>query len=763
MEARKTLPNASLNHVARDPLQAAVEQLGRFVEESPVSVAMFDTRMCYMAASRRWVECYGRGYKELVGLCHYDVHPDIPERWKTVHRRALQGEVVVNDADHWVQEDGSDHWLRWAVHPWRHVSGEVGGVIITAEDVTEAVLAEQAARFREQLLREMGHMAKVGGWEFNVATGHGYWTEEIALIHEVDSRFEPSRQIGLEFYVPESRERIERALKQTIEAGIPYDLELEIITAKGNRRWVRTIAHAVWEKGLVTKVRGSMQDITERKLAEDTLRRQASLLDLAYGAVFVWKSGGTITFWSHGAETMYGYSKEYARCRNIHELLQTVSKPGLESVLASLSSEKKWEGELEHTTADGKRMQIASRMVQITQDNSTYVLETVQDITEKNSLEEKLRQSQKMEAIGRLAGGVAHDFNNLLGIILGSAELILGSSDPGRMRARAEEILKAAERGANLTRQLLAFSRKQIVEPKILNLNEKLGDLTNMLSRLVGEHIEIHSHFSPELGQVRIDPSQFEQIILNLVVNARDAMPHGGRISIETRNTDLGSHDAAAVSAPIGRCVELVVSDSGVGMDAETQGHVFEPFFTTKQGGTGLGMATVYGAVKQCGGNITVYSEPGHGTAVKVLFPRVDEPATPADSVEVLPTTATGERTILLVEDSDGLRSVTREFLQLGGYRVLEVGNGADALALARECHDPIDLLLTDVVMPGMSGPELAKSLVAVHPETHSMFMSGYTEIGIVRDGILEEGVCLISKPFSRAALLKKVRELLPG
>ena len=755
--------NNSLKQTANEALQLAIEQLGRFIEDAPVSVAMFDTDMRYVAASRRWVESYGRGHTDLVGLCHYEVHPDIPDRWKQTHQRALRGESLRNEADHWVQEDGSDHWLRWAIHPWRHLSGEIGGVILTAEDVTETVLSERAARFREQLLREMGHIAKVGGWEFDAATGQGYWTEEIALIHEVEPPFEPTRETGLQFYTPESRARIERALKEIVQTGHPYDLELEISTARGNHRWVRTIAHPIWENGRVSKVRGSMQDITERKLAEDTLRRQASLLDLAYGAVFVWRSGGTITFWSHGAETMYGYSKDCARGQNVHELLRTVSKQGLENVLECLGKNKKWEGELEHTTADGKRVQIASRMVEITQDDSTYILETAQDVTERHSLEEKLRQSQKMEAIGRLAGGVAHDFNNLLGIILGSSELIIGSSDPARMRAKAEEIVKAAERGANLTRQLLAFSRKQIVEPKILNLNEKIGDLANMLARLVGEHIDIQCQLSPDLGQVRIDPSQFEQILLNLVVNARDAMPGGGRISIETRNIDLGSHDAAAVPAPIGRCVELVVSDSGVGMDAETQGHVFEPFFTTKVGGTGLGMATVYGAVQQCGGNISVYSEPGHGTAVKVLFPRVDEPPAAPEPTPALPSAANAERTILLVEDSDSLRAVAREFLELGGYRVLEAANGDAAMALAREHHAPVDLLLTDVVMPGMSGPELAKNLQDLCPETRSLFMSGYTDSSIVRDGVLEQGVCLISKPFSRAALLQKVQELLPS
>jgi signal transduction histidine kinase len=376
--------------------------------------------------------------------------------------------------------------------------------------------------------------------------------------------------------------------------------------------------------------------------------------------------------------------------------------------------------------------------------------------------EEQLRQSQKMEAVGRLAGGVAHDFNNLLGVILGCAELLAESTDWSQVQKRAEEIRKAGQRAAELTRQLLAFSRKQMIEPKVIDLNVKISEMTDMLKRLVGEDIEIRTSLPADIGRVRADPSQIGQILMNLVVNAREAMPNGGNITIETQNVDLEEEYAGSHTSVLsGRYVMIAVSDSGIGMDAETSARIFEPFFTTKPSGTGLGLATVYGAVKQSGGNIWVYSEPGKGTTFKIYFPRVDGSVDSAGATERNAATSKGNETILLVEDSDSLREVTKEFLKIAGYNVVEARDGKDALRVARILEERIHLLLTDVVMPGMSGRELADEIQQMHPETRILFMSGYTSNVIVRRGVLDEELNLLTKPFTRSGLTQKVREML--
>jgi nitrogen-specific signal transduction histidine kinase len=402
-------------------------------------------------------------------------------------------------------------------------------------------------------------------------------------------------------------------------------------------------------------------------------------------------------------------------------------------------------------------------MVQITESERCYVLETNRDVSEKRLLEEQLRQSQKMEGIGQLAGGVAHDFNNLLGIILGSAELLAESVDLSQVRRRAGEIQKAGQRGAKLTKELLAFSRKQVLELRVTDVNAKVSGITDMLMRVAGESIEVRTSLAANLGKIRADASQIEEILVNLVVNAREAMPNGGKITIETQNIDLEEAYVSAHSSVLpGRYVMIGVSDSGVGMDAETLAHVFEPFVTTKTSGTGLGLAMVYGAVKQSGGNIWAYSEPGKGTTFKVYFGRVDGAAERAGGGEYnTVATLKGTETILLVEDSDSLREVTKEFLQFAGYNVVEARNGNDAVQVARSHEPAIHLLLTDVVMPGMSGRESADEIKRIHPETRILFMSGYTSNAIDHRGVLDEGVSLLSKPFTRSDLMQRVHEIL--
>ena len=384
---------------------------------------------------------------------------------------------------------------------------------------------------------------------------------------------------------------------------------------------------------------------------------------------------------------------------------------------------------------------------------------------EKEKLRAQLQQAMKMEAVGRLAGGVAHDFNNLLTAIMGNvslAKMKLSPTDPvGGLLGEAN---KAAESAASLTQQLLAFSRKQIIKPKALDLNILIADMKKMLFRLIGENIDLKTFPGEDLGAVKVDAGQFEQILVNLAVNARDAMPEGGKLLIETANVDLD--EAYRVSHPYvrpGRFVMLAVSDTGHGMSAEVKRQSFEPFFTTKPKGTGtgLGLSTIYGVVKQANGSIEVYSEVGKGTTFKIYLPRVEgeaaRPKEPSPPMELLG----GSETVLLVEDEEIVRNLGVRILAGLGYRVMHAGNGDDALELAREHGERIDLLLTDVVMPGMSGRELANRLTPIHPETRVLFTSGYTDNAIVHHGVLDEGVSFIGKPYSHSALARKVREVL--
>ncbi len=389
-----------------------------------------------------------------------------------------------------------------------------------------------------------------------------------------------------------------------------------------------------------------------------------------------------------------------------------------------------------------------------------------EDVTERRALEQQLRQSQKMEAVGRLAGGIAHDFNNLLMVISGYSEFLLDRLGPDpALRGPAQEIAGAAQRASSLTRQLLAFSRKQMMAPKILDLNEVITENLKMLTRVIGEDIDLVMVPAATLGAVRADAGQIDQVIMNLAVNARDAMPSGGKLTIETSNVSL-DEEYSRFHAPLrpGDYVMLTISDTGMGMDSETQSHIFEPFFTTKgTKGTGLGLSTVYGIIKQSGGYIWVYSESGKGTTFKIYLPRVPERAESPAVVSTAESVATepGTETILLVEDEANLRYLARQFLEKQGYRVIEAADGAVAMQIAVAHEGMIHLLLTDVIMPGMNGRELAQRVSEIRPNTKVLYMSGYTENVIGHNGTLDAGVRLLQKPFTLRELKSKVREVL--
>jgi signal transduction histidine kinase len=386
-------------------------------------------------------------------------------------------------------------------------------------------------------------------------------------------------------------------------------------------------------------------------------------------------------------------------------------------------------------------------------------------ISEREKAEERLRQAQKMEAIGSLAGGVAHDFNNMLSVILGYTDLNIAGLEPGdRLRSDLEEIKRAGERARELTRQLLAFSRKQILEPKIIDLNQILFGMEKMLRRLLGEGIELSLLSFKKLGKIKADPGQLEQVVMNLCVNAKDAMPTGGKLCLETTNATLDRSYADLHPEVVpGPYVLLAVTDTGVGMDPEVGARIFEPFFTTKEKGlgTGLGLATVFGIVRQSGGHIWVYSEPGRGTTFKVYFPCYEQVVETTAPASVVVPASGGSETILLVEDDEQVRTLARTVLGRNGYNVLEAQNPGEAIIVFEKYPAKIHLLLTDVVMPRMTGKELVDRLAPQRPQMKVLFMSGYTDNSIVHHGVLDAGIAFLQKPITPDTLLRKVREVL--
>ena len=572
---------------------------------------------------------------------------------------------------------------------------------------------------------------------------------------------------------PEDRARVVAAAEEARGTGEGKTLQYRIRHKDGTWRVLESTSSVIrGGDGAPEMLVIVNRDVTVRKQAEAALQlSEMSFRSVVEGApygIFRATVGGRLVRVNSSLGQMLGY-------RNQAELLDATlgecvfRSPAdfhrLAELLNRVDEFKDVEMEWKRKDDSPITVRCSGRRVKGAEENSTYFEVFVEDITERRLLERQLRMAAKMEAVGRLSGGIAHDFNNLLGVVIGYSQMLKRKMDhQSPLHEYVEEIEKAGQRATSLTRQLLAFSRQQILSPTVLDLNELVADMAKMLPRLIGEDISVGTELDPAIGKVKADQGQVEQVVMNLAVNARDAMPSGGRLTVKTANIGLDEIYARHhPGAKPGKYVMLSVTDSGIGMTSETLMHIFEPFFTTKEvgKGTGLGLATVYGVVKQSGGYIWVDSEPGNGSCFQIFLPRVDEAVTRLVEEATPSSTFRGDETILVAEDAEPLRKLARSILEGHGFQVLTASSGEEAMQVASNFQGKIHLLLTDIVMPGMNGRVLGENLLGKHPGMKVLYMSGYTDSFIAGHGVLEEGTHLLHKPFTEEILIAKVSEVL--
>jgi PAS domain S-box-containing protein len=637
-------------------------------------------------------------------------------------------------------------------------------------DQQSAARSLDAVRESEERLRLALAAADQGLYDLNVQTGEAVVSPEYARMLGYDpARFHETNAAWRERLHPDDLGPVSQVYEDYVAGRLDeYRVEFRQRTRHGGWKWILSLGKLVSRSadGRPLRMLGTHTDITARKQAEAELQLQSAALNAAANAIVITDRDGTIVWVNPAFTALSGYPPEEAIGQNPRTLLKSgVHDPSLYADLwQTLLAGKVWSGEMTNRRRDGSRY-IEEQTITPVKDSRgeiTHFIAIKRDLTRQHELEAQFLQAQKMETVGRLAGGVAHDFNNLLTVINGTAELVsmqLRENDP--LQADVLQIRSAGERAASLTRQLLAFSRKQIVNPAIFDLHEVVADMQPMLRRLIGEDIELLVRSSPGVA-VQADPGHVEQLMMNLVVNARDAMPMGGRLTIDVQGVEVDEAQASAqASMRPGRYVRLAVGDTGVGMDEAARLRIFEPFFTTKPAGhgTGLGLATVYGIVKQSGGTIGVSSEPGTGTTFTIWLPRVE--ATASTVRRKATALVRGAETILVVEDEEALLQLATRILRQAGYTVLTASTGESALPLLQGHAGPIDLMLTDVVLPGISGRELADRAASARPGIRVLFTSGYTDDAILRRGLSNNASQFLGKPYTVDELTRQVREVL--
>ena len=710
-------------------------------------------------------------YSEWVGF-HSNGAPYTSLEWPLA-RTVTTRESVRSEEIRIQRGDGTDGFIRMSSAPVVDANGKVVAAVAIVVDVTDQRKAERAVKSTDERLRFVAKATTDVIWDWDIKTNALVWNDSVETVFgHKQNQIYPEIQWWYDHLHPEDRERVMAGLHAVLEhSGTNWSDQYRYQRADGTYASVMDRGYVARDHtGVALRMIGAMTDVTERTRSEAAIRFQAQLLNAVQQAVVATDPEGIVIFWNKFAENLYGWTAEESVGKMIDELTPSPFYRDHGAAIAGRGAAgESWTGEFLVQGKLGKAFPALLTSSPVL-DERGRVLGFVGvsiDLTERRNLEEQFRQSQKMDAVGRLAGGIAHDFNNLLTVIRLNTEIILDSFDATDPRSEdVKQIKSAAERASTLTRQLLAFSRKQILQPRVLDMNSVVGTVEPMLRRLIGEDITITSHCGAR-GYVVADPGQLEQILVNLVVNARDAMPQGGRISIETKNVEL-DENYTSEHAPVvaGRYVMLAVTDTGIGMNADTKEHAFDPFFTTKDPGkgTGLGLATVYGIVKQSGGYVWIYSEPARGTALKLYFPEVSAAAAFGATPEYQPAAKTpnrGSETILLVEDEEAVRGLACRILERQGYRVIPAQHGRDAMEIATKEAGQIDLVLTDVVMPGMNGRGLVERLAGIRPAIKSLYMSGYTDDDIIRRGFIEPSKSFLQKPFTSEALLATVRKVL--
>ena len=764
---------------AQDALRASEERYRRIVETTNEGIATIDTEGKITFVNGRLSEMLGYPAGELLGKRSSHLEREAA-RANTVARveRSRQGSSEETELA-FVRKDGSEVWTLLKTSPIHDTNGTFVGTLVMITDRTHHKQAEEArhlaveaVRTSEAEFRLLAEAMPQIVWITRPDGANVYfnrrWMDYTGLTLEEslgDGWTKP--------FHPDDKPVAWQAWQNATATGGTYSIECRLRGADATYRWWLIRGVPVKNaSGTILKWFGTCTDIDALKQGEVRLRDSEGLLRIAGRAARL--GGWTVSL----PDLRVTWSDEVCA---IHEV-PPGTEPSLAQAIAAYAPEfretirEKFEAcvrdgtpydlELQIVTATNRRVWVRTigNAERSASGAVTSLRGAFQDIDDRRKLQEQFRQAQKMEAVGRLAAGVAHDFNNLLSVVLCFSELAIDALKPGDpLRADIEEIRKAGNRATALTGQLLAFSRQQVLEPRVVDLNDIVGAMKPMLSRLLGEDIELTVLSPRPVGRVLVDPSQVEQVVMNFAVNARDAMPNGGMLTIETSNVTLDeAYVGKPAEVPPGRFVMLAVTDSGVGMTEATRARIFEPFFTTKEKGkgTGLGLATVFGIVQQSGGYVSVYSEPNHGTTFKVYLPRTDRIAEVSYS-NAPATTLNGSETILLVEDEEQVRTVACAILRRHGYKVLETSNGGEAYLVSSDFPSAIDLLLTDVVMPRMSGRRLAEQLAPERPKMRVLFASGYTDDAIIHHGVLEAGVAFLHKPFTPQALLRKVRDVL--
>ncbi|MDB5340715.1 MAG: Blue-light-activated protein [Planctomycetaceae bacterium] len=751
----------------QDALEFIVNVLQSSTDHSIITQGIDGTIILWNEGARR---LYGYSGEEILGRATFEILY-LPEEFAAGRPRAIQQEVLRQGK--WeglltqVRKDREQITVRAVVTPCHDSSGGHIGYVVISNAVTKEAPALQSEDEFGGLLDSVPEAIIILNPDGQIAIVNSQ-TEELFKYSREQLPGKPIVLLLPEFFT--------HNVTNEHSSSLANRLELAAVRADGSKfRVEMTVTRTeLLGKAMFT---ACLRDIAERKHLEDEFHRlkQRLLNVVASPSILLSLSVAVdqdqrITWASDSLLDVLGYAPTEALGQEWW--LANVHPDDRDDVIAQFQTNllklerSTYEYRFRHSDGNYRWTRCELRVIHDEAGQPAEAVGSWTDITERKHLEDQVLQAQKMEAVGRLAGGVAHDFNNLLTVINGCSELVLDQlpvADP--LRELMREIVTAGDRAASLTRQLLTFSRKAIIEPKVLDLKALVADMGRMLSRILGEDIQLTVISDPELGVVKADPSQIEQVLLNLVVNARDAMPQGGQLTVEVRNADLDeTYTQEHPDSRPGPHVLLAFSDTGCGMDEATLRRIFEPFFTTKgERGTGFGLATVHGIVKQSGGHVIVYSEMGHGTTFKVYLPQVEQQPSLSNSNLGLSPKAKprGNETVLLVEDEDALRALTRHILERSGYTVLEAREGSEAVRIAEQRRGQIDLLLTDVVMPRMGGREVAARLTGLYPELKVLFLSGYTDDAVVRHGILHAEVAFLQKPFSPASLATKVRDVL--